>query len=72
MRKLLALTATIATAVAAFTGAARAATSDISSNWSGFAVGGTTFSSVSGSWVQPKATCYRQHHLGRVLGRARR
>ena len=58
MRLLLALTATITTGIAAgLGGTARAATSDISSNWSGFAVGGTTFNSVSGSWVQPKAVC---------------
>src|SRR6266436_2714979 len=58
MRSLLALTATvIAVAVFGFTGAASAASSDISSNWSGFAVSGTTFAAVSGSWVQPKATC---------------
>ena len=60
MRYLLALTATltiIIASVAGFAGTAGAATSDISSNWSGFAVGGNTFSSVSGSWVQPKAVC---------------
>src|ERR1700733_10703350 len=58
MRKLLALTAAVlATAVIAFSGPAGAATSDISSNWAGFAVSGTTFIAVSGSWVQPKATC---------------
>ena len=60
MRHLLALTATLTTIIAAaagFTGAAGAATSDVSSNWAGFAVGGNTFSSVSGSWVQPTAAC---------------
>jgi hypothetical protein len=58
MRRLFVLTAAvIATGVAAFTGAAGAATSDVSTNWAGFAVSGTTFSTVSGSWVQPKATC---------------
>ena len=59
MRHLLALTALLATilAAAAFAGTARAASSDVSSNWSGFAVSGNTFTSVSGSWVQPKATC---------------
>jgi hypothetical protein len=55
MRQLLALSATVA--AVAFAGTAEAASSDISTNWSGFAVSGTTFSSVSGSWVQPKATC---------------
>jgi Peptidase A4 family len=58
MRNLLALTAAVlATAFAGFSGTARAATSDISTNWAGFAVNGTTFSAVSGSWVQPKARC---------------
>ena len=29
----------------------------VSSNWSGYAVTGTTFSTVSGSWAQPNARC---------------
>jgi len=29
----------------------------VSSNWSGYAVTGTTFTSVSGSWVQPTVRC---------------
>jgi hypothetical protein len=58
MRNLLALTATLAgVAAAGLAGTARAAASDVSANWSGFAVGGNTFSSVSGSWVQPKSAC---------------
>lgn len=58
MRRLLTLTATLTAAVVAgLAGTARAASSDISSNWSGFAVSGNTFTSVSGSWVQPKASC---------------
>jgi hypothetical protein len=58
MRPLLALTATLTVVIAvAFAGPAGAASSDISTNWSGFAVSGNTFSSVSGGWVQPKATC---------------
>ena len=28
-----------------------------SANWSGYVAGGTTFSSVSGSWVEPTANC---------------
>jgi hypothetical protein len=28
-----------------------------SANWSGYVAGGTTFSSVSGSWVEPEAKC---------------
>ena len=28
-----------------------------SANWSGYVAGGTTFSSVSGSWVEPQANC---------------
>ena len=58
MRKLFALTvAVIATAAAGFAATARATTADVSTNWSGFAVSGTTFGAVSGSWVQPKAKC---------------
>jgi hypothetical protein len=33
------------------------AASAVSSNWSGYAVTGTTFKSVSGSWTQPAANC---------------
>jgi Peptidase A4 family len=40
--------------LAATAGAAGSATS---SNWSGYAVTGTGFSTVTGSWVQPAATC---------------
>jgi hypothetical protein len=29
----------------------------VSQNWAGYVAGGTQFSSVSGSWVQPTATC---------------
>ena len=36
--------------------AAKAATT-VSSNWAGYAVSGTTFSSVSGTWTQPAAVC---------------
>jgi len=58
MRRLLTLTVTLISAVAAgVSGTAGAASADISTNWSGFAVSENTFSSVSGSWVQPKATC---------------
>jgi hypothetical protein len=46
----------IALATALTAGSARAAT-EVSSNWSGFSVSGNTFSAVSGSWVQPAATC---------------
>jgi hypothetical protein len=38
------------------TGTSRAASS-VSTNWSGYAVSGAGFSSVSGSWTQPAATC---------------
>jgi peptidase A4-like protein len=52
-------------ATAAVTGAgaatASAATVDqqaaVSQNWAGYVAGGTQFSSVSGSWVQPAAKC---------------
>lgn len=43
-------------AVAAGAPGASAATA-VSSNWSGYAVTGTTFSTVSGSWAQPSASC---------------
>jgi Peptidase A4 family len=45
-----------AAAVAAQTTVASAA-SAVSSNWSGYAITGTTFKSVSGSWTQPAANC---------------
>jgi hypothetical protein len=41
-------------------GAASAATGiprDVSSNWSGYVVTGATFSSVTGTWVQPELDC---------------
>jgi Peptidase A4 family len=43
-------------------GASRAATSDISANWAGYVAGSSSsrsvsFSSVSGTWVQPAARC---------------
>jgi Peptidase A4 family len=53
--------AAIATAVALAVFAAQAAVpsagSAVSSNWSGYAITGTTFKSVSGSWTQPAANC---------------
>jgi hypothetical protein len=57
VRRLLFLSTLVASAAAAtLAGTARAA-ADVSSNWSGYAVSGQTFSSVSGSWTQPAATC---------------
>jgi hypothetical protein len=58
LRRLLFLStlAVSAAAAASLAGTARAA-ADVSSNWSGYAVSGQTFSSVSGSWTQPAATC---------------
>jgi Peptidase A4 family len=56
--RLAALTAVALALVAA--GAATAATSvarDVSSNWAGYVVSGTTFSSVTGTWVQPAIDC---------------
>jgi Peptidase A4 family len=52
-------------ATAAVTGAAAATASAatvaqqaaVSQNWAGYVAGGTQFSSVSGSWVQPTAKC---------------
>ena len=43
-------------ALAAGTANASAATA-VSSNWAGYAVTGTTFSTISGSWTQPTANC---------------
>ncbi len=60
MKHLFSLTATLATVLAAslwLLVSALPAAAAVSSNWSGFAVGGNTFSAVSGSWVQPAATC---------------
>jgi len=58
MKRLLTLlAATAALAAAVFAGNAGAATTDLSSNWSGYSVSGAAFSNVSGSWVEPKATC---------------
>jgi hypothetical protein len=56
---------TVALTAAALVFAGAAAATDVSSNWSGYAVSGTNaatgqptqFTSVSGSWVQPKASC---------------
>ena len=45
----------LASALPAIAGGNAAA--DVSSNWSGYAISGQTFSSVSGSWTQPAATC---------------
>lgn len=58
------LLATLA-ATAAVTGGAAASASAatvgqpaaVSQNWAGYVAGGTQFSSVSGSWVQPSAKC---------------
>ena len=49
-------TALAAATLASQTAPAGAATS-VSSNWSGYAVTGTTFRSVSGAWVEPTASC---------------
>ena len=48
--------AVAAAALAAMPGGALAAGA-VSSNWSGYAVTGTTYKSVSGSWVEPTADC---------------
>jgi hypothetical protein len=49
-----ALSATGAATASAATVAQQAA---VSQNWAGYVAGGTQFSSVSGSWVQPTAKC---------------
>jgi peptidase A4-like protein len=61
--------AALAVTIAALAGAGRAAAADIvtqtSSNWAGYAIASAdpaapaAFSSVSGSWTQPAATCTR-------------
>ncbi len=55
----LSVTAAVALACGALAAAAGAAAT-VSSNWSGYAVqraGAATFSSVSGTWIEPAATC---------------
>ena len=55
LRSRLAVLAAVAIGLVA-AGTATAATSitrDVSSNWAGYVVSGTTFSSVTGTWVQP-------------------
>ena len=37
--------------------AATGITRDVSSNWAGYVVSGTTFTSVTGTWVQPEIDC---------------
>jgi hypothetical protein len=59
LRLRLAAFAAVAAGLAA-AGTAAAATSvsrDVSSNWAGYAVSGTEFSSVTGTWVQPELDC---------------
>lgn len=59
--RLLATFAATAAVTGAGAAAASAATVDqqaaVSQNWAGYVAGGTQFSSVSGSWVQPAAKC---------------
>lgn len=63
VNRFLPLTVGVAAAALVFSGAAAAA--DVSSNWSGYAIGGTNattgaptqFTNVSGSWVAPRASC---------------
>ncbi len=49
--------AVAALAIAAGSAGGAAAASAVSSNWAGYAVTGTTFSTVSGTWIQPTADC---------------
>ena len=51
-----AVIATVA-ALALATQPALAASTAVSTNWSGYAVSGTTYKSVSGTWAQPTANC---------------
>jgi hypothetical protein len=56
VKRLVTRIATTAAVLASLASTAGAVT-DVSSNWSGYSVSGATFSSVSGGWTQPKATC---------------
>jgi hypothetical protein len=51
-----ALVAAVAFLALASGAGAKAATA-VSSNWAGYAVSGTTYRSVSGTWTQPAASC---------------
>jgi hypothetical protein len=44
-------------ALALAAGAAGAATTEVSSNWAGYVATGASFTAVSGTWVQPTASC---------------
>ena len=50
-------TTALAAATAATASAATVGQSAVSANWAGYVAGGTDFTSVSGSWVQPTAKC---------------
>ena len=69
-----ATTATVMVALAAATASADtvATQAAVSQNWAGYVAGGTQFSSVSGSWVQPAAKCALGPDLLGVLGGPRR
>ena len=43
-----------------------------SGNWSGYADTGSGYSTVTGKWTEPSATCYLDDLARRVLGRDRR
>jgi hypothetical protein len=49
--------AALAAVVASTASAATVGQAAVSANWAGYVAGGTQFSSVSGSWVQPTAKC---------------
>ena len=56
-RARLAVATALAAAVLAAQAAVAGAATAVSANWSGYTATGTTFASVSGSWVEPAATC---------------
>jgi hypothetical protein len=58
-RQLIAVTAAAALG-AGLAAAPLAAPRGTSDNWAGYATFGSTFTSVSGSWVQPAAQCFRR------------
>src|ERR1700742_138702 len=59
-KRMLGIGAVPVVAAAMFTASASAATASdaqVSANWAGYAATGQQFSKVSGTWVQPKASC---------------
>ena len=47
----------VLTITATALGASSASAASVSANWAGYAASGAQFSKVSGTWVQPSASC---------------